>query len=136
MSKKNDVYAFGITLLETVGSIRMFKPPGECRLDEWAWTAWEDGVIEGLFDSMLYDQSQLTEIKRCVEVGLLCAQRDPANRPIMADVLQMLCGPKRFRGICRCPSEDRLLPILHVLPASFCPVRRVKPQMRYKDEGE
>jgi len=35
VSKKNDVYAFGITLLETVGSIRMFKPPGECRLDEW-----------------------------------------------------------------------------------------------------
>jgi hypothetical protein len=35
VSKKKDVYAFGITLLEAVGSIRMFKPPSECRLDEW-----------------------------------------------------------------------------------------------------
>ncbi|KAJ1256943.1 hypothetical protein BS78_K260200, partial [Paspalum vaginatum] len=96
VSKKNDVYAFGITLLQTVGSIRMFKPPSECRLDEWAWTAWEGGAIERLFDSTLLDQSQLTEIKRCVEVGLLCAQRDPASRPTMADVLQMLCGPRRI----------------------------------------
>jgi hypothetical protein len=36
------------------------------------------------------------EIKRCVEVGLLCAQEDPANRPTMADVLQMLCGLKEL----------------------------------------
>jgi hypothetical protein len=79
-----------------------------------AWTAWEDGTIERLFDSTLFDQSQLTEIKRWVEVGLLCAQRDPASRPTMADVLQMIHGAQRIRGICRCPSEDRLLPILHV----------------------
>lgn len=61
-----------------------------------AWTAWEEGAVERLFDSTLFDQSQLTEIKRCVEVGLLCAQRDPASRPTMADVLQMLCGLKEI----------------------------------------
>jgi hypothetical protein len=27
MSKKNDVYAFGITLLDIIDSIRMFNPP-------------------------------------------------------------------------------------------------------------
>lgn len=36
------------------------------------------------------------EIKRCVEVGLLCAQEDPANRPNMEDVVQMLCGLKEL----------------------------------------
>ncbi|KAK8448161.1 hypothetical protein SEVIR_8G237500v4 [Setaria viridis] len=94
VSKKNDVYAFGITLVQIVGSIRRFKPPEP--FDEWAWRAWESGGIEELFDPALFDESQLMEIKRCVEVGLLCAQEDPANRPNMEDVVQMLCGLKEL----------------------------------------
>jgi L1 cell adhesion molecule like protein len=61
-----------------------------------AWRDWEKGEIEELFDQALFDETQLVEIKRCVEVGLLCAQEDPANRPTMADVLQMLCGLKEI----------------------------------------
>ncbi|CAL4990493.1 unnamed protein product [Urochloa decumbens] len=95
VSKKNDVYAFGITLREIVGSISMFKPP--MVVDEWAWRAWESGTTEDLFDPALLVEYQLImEIKRCVQVGLLCAQHDPANRPTMAEVLQMLYGLKEL----------------------------------------
>lgn len=38
------------------------------------------------------DESQLTEVNRCIEVGLLCTQTDPADRPTMADVVDMLSG--------------------------------------------
>ncbi|CAL4978880.1 unnamed protein product [Urochloa decumbens] len=96
VSKKNDVYAFGITLLEIVGSIRMIKPVTKYGLDEWAWMAWESGGIEELFDPAVFGESQLTEIMKCVEVGLLCAQHDRANRPTMAEVLQMLYGLKEL----------------------------------------
>ncbi|CAO2150064.1 unnamed protein product [Urochloa humidicola] len=58
--------------------------------------AWESGEIEELFDPALFGESQLTEIMRCVEVGLLCAQHDRANRPNMAEVLQMLYGLKEL----------------------------------------
>ena len=52
--------------------------------------------MDELFDPTLYnnDESQLMEIKRCVEVALLCTQCDRADRPAMEDVLQMLRGLK------------------------------------------
>jgi len=54
--------------------------------------------MDELFDPALYnnDESQLIEIKRCVEVALLCTQCDRADRPPMEDVLQMLRGLKEL----------------------------------------
>jgi len=54
--------------------------------------------MDELFDPTLYnnDESQLMEIKRCVEVALLCTQCDRADRPPMEDVLQMLRGRKEM----------------------------------------
>ena len=35
VSTKNDVYAFGMTLVETIGTMRISKPPREFPLDGW-----------------------------------------------------------------------------------------------------
>jgi L1 cell adhesion molecule like protein len=48
-----------------------------------------------LFHPSLCDNSQLKEIKRCIETGLLCTQKKPTDRPTMPDVLQMLQGTKK-----------------------------------------
>ncbi|RLM59151.1 cysteine-rich receptor-like protein kinase 10 isoform X2 [Panicum miliaceum] len=96
VTTKNDVYAFGITLLETVRSIRRCKSTAAYPLDQWAWKAWEAGRIDEEFDLSLFDGSELTEIKRCVMVGLLCAQDRRAYRPSMADVLEMLNGDREL----------------------------------------
>ena len=61
-----------------------------------AWDAWEARQMEEVFDPKLYEGSQLREIKRCVKVGLLCLQSDRADRPTMADVLEMLHGKKQL----------------------------------------
>ncbi|WVZ92832.1 hypothetical protein U9M48_038870 [Paspalum notatum var. saurae] len=102
LSAKNDVHGFGVILLEIVGSIYRSKPydnannirskPGVRK----AWSACEAGRIEELFDPLLFDGSQLLEIKRCTQVGLLCTPDDPADRPTMADVLEMLHGEKEL----------------------------------------
>ncbi|PAN43682.1 hypothetical protein PAHAL_8G255300 [Panicum hallii] len=96
VTTKNDVYGFGITLLETVRSIRRCKSTAAYPLDQWAWKAWEAGRIDEEFDLSLFDGSELTEIKRCVMVGLLCAQDRRAYRPSMADVLEMLNGDREL----------------------------------------
>ncbi|CAN6363631.1 unnamed protein product [Urochloa humidicola] len=93
ISTKSDVYAFGITLLEAISSIRRRS---KFPLHQWGWTAWEAGVIEAEFDPAVFTESQLKKIKRYVEVGLLCAQQDRADRPTMADVLQMLKRKKKL----------------------------------------
>ncbi|XP_062197129.1 G-type lectin S-receptor-like serine/threonine-protein kinase At1g61400 [Phragmites australis] len=96
VSRKNDVYAFGITLLGTVSIMCISKPPRNGWIDRPFWDAWEAGRMEELFDPSLFDGSQLMEIKRCVQVGLLCSQFDRADRPSMADVLEMLNGKKEL----------------------------------------
>lgn len=53
--------------------------------------------MDELFDpELLGDESQLMEIKRCLEIALLCTQSDPADCPHMEDVLQMLHGLKEL----------------------------------------
>ncbi|CAN6363671.1 unnamed protein product [Urochloa humidicola] len=95
VSTMNDVYAFGITLLETVSGIRRrCNQPGGFQLHQWAWKALEGRGKE--FDPALFGKSQLVEIKRCIKVGLLCAHHDCAERPSMADVLLMLNGEKEL----------------------------------------
>ncbi|CAN6214880.1 unnamed protein product, partial [Urochloa humidicola] len=83
VSAKRDVYAFGITLLEIVGCIRSrfkFNRSREHPIGRWAWEAWEAGRLEEEFDPALFDEYQLVEIKRCIVVGLLCAQMNRADR--------------------------------------------------------
>ncbi|CAL5051376.1 unnamed protein product [Urochloa decumbens] len=99
VSAKRDVYAFGITLLETVGCIRSrfkFNRSREHPIGRWAWEAWGAGRLEEEFDPELFDEYQLVEIKRCIVVGLLCAQMNRADRPSMADVVAMLNGDKEL----------------------------------------
>lgn len=55
------------------------------------------GQMEELLDPSLYAEFQLKEITRCMEVGLLCTQFKPADRPAMSDVLAMLDGKKKLR---------------------------------------
>ncbi|WVZ49889.1 hypothetical protein U9M48_001211 [Paspalum notatum var. saurae] len=99
LSAKNDVYSFGVTLLETIDSMCRFKTSlkdnihylSRERMDvEVIWSVLETGRMEELFDPSLLDGSQLMEVKRYTQVGLLCIQDDRADRPTMADVLEML----------------------------------------------
>ncbi|WVZ49908.1 hypothetical protein U9M48_001227 [Paspalum notatum var. saurae] len=93
VSTMNDVYAFGVTVLETVSGIRRrCNKPREFHLHQWAWKALEGRPKE--FDPALFVESQLVEIKRCIQVGLLCAQHECADRPTMVDALLMLHGEK------------------------------------------
>uniref|UniRef100_A0A0E0ML18 Protein kinase domain-containing protein n=1 Tax=Oryza punctata TaxID=4537 RepID=A0A0E0ML18_ORYPU len=96
ISVKNDVYGFGVTLLETISGMSDSGRDARHQASiEWAWNARNSGEINKLFDPWLCDESQLKEIKRCMEIGLLCTENKPSDRPIMPDVLEMLQGKKK-----------------------------------------
>jgi L1 cell adhesion molecule like protein len=44
--------------------------------------------------SLCAGEGQVAEVRRCMEIGLLCVQEKPADRPGMPDVLGMLNGEK------------------------------------------
>ncbi|BAH95599.1 Os12g0248000 [Oryza sativa Japonica Group] len=96
ISVKNDVYGFGVTLLQTISGMSYSGRDARHQASiEWAWNVRLSGGIHKLFDPSLCDESQLKEIKRCMEIGLLCTQNKPSDRPTMPDVLEMLQGKKK-----------------------------------------
>ncbi|CAL4990471.1 unnamed protein product [Urochloa decumbens] len=97
LSKKQDVYGFGVTLLEIISGMSRFKSASGQASIQWAWKARQAGGTMELLDPSLFDMPQLKEIERCVAVGLLCTQFDPTDRPGMVDALEMLCGEKALR---------------------------------------
>lgn len=55
-----------------------------------AWNLWKDGNLMELIDPSLHDETHAAEIKRWVQIALLCVQQSPEERPSMWDVLLML----------------------------------------------
>ena len=79
-----------------------------------AWTMWQEGRASELIDTLMGTTYSKDEVCRCIQVGLLCVQELPGDRPAMPLVLRMLCGdvgvpaPKRaafFAG--RAPADDK-----------------------------
>ncbi|KAJ0101680.1 hypothetical protein Patl1_04495 [Pistacia atlantica] len=55
-----------------------------------AWLLWNDGRALDLMDTCLEDSFIESLVQRCIQVGLLCVQKFPENRPEMSSVVFML----------------------------------------------
>ena len=58
-----------------------------------AWESWQEGRGGEVVDPFLRSGSgsgSTNEMLRCIHIGLLCVQEDPADRPTMASVVLML----------------------------------------------
>ncbi|RCV39460.1 hypothetical protein SETIT_8G226800v2 [Setaria italica] len=58
--------------------------------------AWKAELMKEEFDPALFEASDLEQIRRCIQIGLVCAQLDRARRPNMDQVLEMLNGNKKL----------------------------------------
>lgn len=94
MTLKCDVYSFGVILLETLSGERN---GGMQRLISHAWELWEQNRAMELLDKATVplpdpesEPQLLSELKRCVQIGLLCVQETPCDRPAMSAVVAML----------------------------------------------
>ncbi|KAG6386988.1 hypothetical protein SASPL_152170 [Salvia splendens] len=55
-----------------------------------AWGLWCDNKSLNLIDPTLSDSCEKSEAIKCINIGLLCVQEDPNERPSMATVVVML----------------------------------------------
>ncbi|KAK1391731.1 Receptor-like serine/threonine-protein kinase [Heracleum sosnowskyi] len=94
-SVKSDVYSFGVMLLEIVSGKRnktFSHPDHSLNLLGHAWRSFTDGNVFELIDEAIAQSSQEYEFEvfRAIQIGLLCVQQYPADRPTMGTVVLTL----------------------------------------------
>jgi serine/threonine protein kinase len=94
---KSDVYSFGILALEVACGRRPIEPElsaSEVILLDWVWAAHESDDLLRVVDPCLGFEYDESEMKRLLQVGLLCCIVDPEGRVSMMAARNMLVGTK------------------------------------------
>ncbi|XP_019171521.1 PREDICTED: cysteine-rich receptor-like protein kinase 25 [Ipomoea nil] len=95
-SIKSDVFSFGVIMLEIISGQRnsSFYISGSPQtLLSYAWKLLnEEMELEAVDPVLIESSSPMEEIARCIHIGLLCVQEDPAERPRMSEVVHLLKG--------------------------------------------
>ncbi|XP_058220423.1 G-type lectin S-receptor-like serine/threonine-protein kinase At4g27290 isoform X2 [Rhododendron vialii] len=92
-SVKSDVFSLGVLLLEIVSGQKNRKfhhSDHHHTLLGHAWLLWKEDKALELMDSCLEDSYVQFQVLRCIQVGLLCVQKLPEDRPAMPAVVFML----------------------------------------------
>ncbi|XP_061368813.1 G-type lectin S-receptor-like serine/threonine-protein kinase At4g27290 [Gastrolobium bilobum] len=93
LSLKSDVFSFGVIVLEILSGIRNSSynhQDHHQNLLGQAWTLWKEGRAVEIMDVNLDLTAIPSELLRCLQVGLLCVQKFPEDRPTMSSVVFML----------------------------------------------
>ncbi|GJN26325.1 hypothetical protein PR202_gb14248 [Eleusine coracana subsp. coracana] len=147
---KCDVYSFGVMLLETLSGRRNIERRNSegTSLVAHAWELWQAGHglnIFTLLDSAvapLPANSELVRererLSRCIQIGLLCVQTEPDDRPSMSQVVEMLSNTNGDLPLPKPPMRN--LPALHEAdtstPTVYETVTDVNLRWRASDDAE
>ncbi|KAI7757687.1 hypothetical protein M8C21_030701, partial [Ambrosia artemisiifolia] len=94
LNGKNDIYAFGVVLLETLTGLRVFdktRPKNEQDLVQWARPMLpKKKKLMSIVDPSLGDDYPLEAVCQCGKLILKCTQAEPKDRPSIDLVLQRI----------------------------------------------
>ncbi|EEC82215.1 hypothetical protein OsI_26359 [Oryza sativa Indica Group] len=90
-SVKSDAFSFGVMILEIVTGRRNSSFSNQQSIDllSLVWEHWTTGTIEELLDPAMRGRSA-DDLLKLINIGLLCVQDNPADRPTMSAVSVML----------------------------------------------
>ncbi|KAK9989776.1 hypothetical protein SO802_030015 [Lithocarpus litseifolius] len=91
-SVKSDVFSFGVVLLEIISGRKntsFYQSEQAMSLLGYVWRLWTDQKVLDLMDKTLQDACIANQFVKCVNIGLLCVQENPGDRPTMMNVIKM-----------------------------------------------
>ncbi|KAG6394009.1 hypothetical protein SASPL_144585 [Salvia splendens] len=92
-SEKSDVYSFGVLMLEIIKgekNTHYYNDDLSMGLLGSAWKMWREDNGLGFVDESMESSGLEKEIVRCIQIGLLCVQEYPQERPSVDTVVSML----------------------------------------------
>ncbi|OAY77969.1 Cysteine-rich receptor-like protein kinase 2 [Ananas comosus] len=93
LTEKADVYSYGVLVLEVVTGKRcggsIGSRAGHLLLSK-VWNHYKNNTIEEIVDEGIYEESAKEDIMHVIQIGLLCTQANPGDRPTMAKVVELL----------------------------------------------
>ncbi|TVU18102.1 hypothetical protein EJB05_34174 [Eragrostis curvula] len=93
-SVKSDVFSLGVLILEIITGRKNSSSFGTSEesvdLLSLVWEHWSMGTIEEMLDPLLVRRAPQDQMVKLVNIGLLCVQDSPADRPTMSSVNVML----------------------------------------------
>ncbi|XP_030529229.1 cysteine-rich receptor-like protein kinase 43 [Rhodamnia argentea] len=93
LSKAADVFSFGVLVLELITGHRnnSFHLDVDAQnMIDWAYKMYKKGKSLEIVDSALASSASADQVAMCIQIGLLCTQGDPRNRPTMNRVVVLL----------------------------------------------
>ncbi|XP_040380321.1 receptor-like protein kinase 5 [Oryza brachyantha] len=91
VNEKVDVYSFGVVLLELITGREAHDGGEHGSLAEWSWRHLQSGrSIAEAADSCITDAGYGDDVEVVFKLGIICTGAQPATRPTMRDVLQIL----------------------------------------------
>ncbi|XP_047062906.1 cysteine-rich receptor-like protein kinase 6 [Lolium rigidum] len=92
-SMKSDAFSFGVMVLEILTGRKnndIYNSQQSENLLTMMWGHWTAGTVLGMMDLSMRTSFSESEVLKCIHIGLLCVQGNPADRPVMSSVVMML----------------------------------------------
>ncbi|RZB43828.1 Cysteine-rich receptor-like protein kinase 25 isoform C [Glycine soja] len=90
--EKSDVFSFGVIVLEIISAKRNTRSVFSDHDDllSYAWEQWRDQTPLNILDQNIKESCNHREVIKCIQIGLLCVQEKPEDRPTMTQVVSYL----------------------------------------------
>ncbi|KAI3708933.1 hypothetical protein L2E82_38530 [Cichorium intybus] len=126
LTRKSDVYAFGVVLLEVLCRKRAVDrslDEEQCGLVTWAQDSIREGNLKHIINYDIRGQISPKCLKEFVRIAERCLLNNPKQRPTMAEVVGSLCSVQNLQektnSTLKAPGKTVFERMLHMLPFPY-----------------